>query len=157
MLWPDASRPLVIETIAASHLYPEGEPAAGSLIDLDDHLGRFPAGALVLTTGAKHTHVRQRRVVILGPGHLSRRVLAHEFGHLLGFSDACLRGYEGDPLDPWGAVIVEWDGLTDDLMSSPGRGRVSQHMIQQLLSAYSTTDAKGGVSGSVVEATRASH
>ena len=122
--------------IAADALYPEGAPARGSTIDLDDHLDRFPAGSLVLTTGAESTHSIQGRFVQLGARPVSRRVLAHEFGHLLGFSDAYLRGYEGDPDGRFGARVIEWIGLLDDLMGSPGKGRVSSAMIQMLIDSY---------------------
>jgi hypothetical protein len=74
--------------------------------------------------------------IFLGTDPESRRTLAHEFGHLLGFSDAYVRGYDGDPGGEYGAVIVEWTGLSDDLMGSPGRGRVSSEMIETILTAY---------------------
>jgi hypothetical protein len=64
------------------------------------------------------------------------RVLAHEFGHLLGFVDAYLRGYEGDPDGPFGVRVVEWTGLMDNLMGGPAAGRVTREMIEQLLAAY---------------------
>ena len=72
----------------------------------------------------------------LGSGKLAPRVLAHEFGHLLGFADAYLRGYAGSPDDPYGLRIIEWTGLMNDLMGGPGVGRVTREMIEQLLAAY---------------------
>ena len=65
-----------------------------------------------------------------------KAILAHEFGHLLGFEDAYLRGYDGDPVDPYGVVIVEWSGLSSDLMGDSTRGQVNDEMINRLISAY---------------------
>ena len=74
--------------------------------------------------------------IFLGTGTTSRRTLAHEFGHLLGFEDAYVRGYDGETGGPYGVVIVEWTGLTADLMGDSGRGRVSEEMITTLINAY---------------------
>ena len=74
---------------------------------------------------------------MLGPSPRSRRTLAHEFLHLLGFTDTYVRSYKGDPMDPFGVVLVEWTGLTNDLMSAPGHGRVSDEMIDTLIKVYS--------------------
>jgi hypothetical protein len=115
---------------------PEQAPATGATIDPERHLQRFPPDALVLTTGAAGTYALPRRAVLLGTAPISRRTLAHEFGHLLGFEDAYLRGYEGEPEDPHGVVLVEWVGLSDDLMGNPAGGAVSREMIETLLEAY---------------------
>ena len=98
--------------------------------------GRFPAGALVLTTGAESTHAFTGRYVALGPSPVTPRVLAHEFGHLLGFDDAYVRSYQGDPRDAHGVVVIEWSGLFDDLMGAPGSGRVGARMIDTLITNY---------------------
>ena len=127
---------LTIEGLSVAELYPEGMPEPGTLVDEDAHLARFPEGALVLTTGAVSTHSYVGRYVQLGSEPLTHRTLAHEFGHLLGFSDAYLRGYDGTPGDPFGARIVEWHGLLDDLMGDPARGRVTEAMIDRLIEAY---------------------
>jgi len=76
------------------------------------------------------------RAVLLGCCEISPNVLAHEFGHLLGFDDAYLRGFDGDPGGAYGAVLVEWVGLFDDLMGYPAGGAVSRTMLERLLSAY---------------------
>jgi len=123
------------ERIPPARLYPEGPPL-GSVLDADDHLRRFPAGSLVLTTGAASTHSLPGRFVQLGAEPLVRRELAHELAHLLGFTDTYLRAYEGDPADPQGVVLVEWSGLEDDLMGSPVSGRVTPAMVRRLLRAY---------------------
>ncbi len=104
--------------------------------NLKAHLARFPDDALVLTTGAESTHAFTGRYVALGPSPLSQRVLAHEFGHLLGFADAYLRSYRGAPDDAYGVAVIEWSGLVDDLMGAPGFGRVSATMIDTLISSY---------------------
>lgn len=127
---------LSVRHLPPEDLYPEGVPERGMRVDLADHRRRFPAGALGITTGAASTHVA-RRIITLGPHPISRRVLAHEFAHLLGFPDTYLRGFQGDPEDRFGCVLVEWTGLTDDLMSAPGFGRVSEEMIARLLEEYS--------------------
>jgi hypothetical protein len=100
------------------------------------YLARFPAGLPVLTSGAASTHAWQGRALLLGPNPVTPRTLAHEFGHLLGFSDAYLRGWDGDPDGTYGVVLVEWTGLVDDLMGNPGAGQVSEAMVDRLLEAY---------------------
>ena len=122
--------------VASETLYPEGPPATGEAIDMEAHVDRFPEQALVLTTGAASTHSWTGRSVLLGPSPLRRRELAHEFGHLLGFTDAYLRGFEGEPTGTFGVVVVEWVGLQDDLMGSPESGRVTETMIDRLIDAY---------------------
>ena len=67
-------------------VYPQGPPEPGSAITLVSHLARFPTYGFVMTTGARSTHVRGRAIVI-GSARTTRRTLAHEFGHLLGFGD----------------------------------------------------------------------
>ncbi|MCZ6709485.1 MAG: hypothetical protein O7B25_03900, partial [Gammaproteobacteria bacterium] len=127
---------LDIRRVTPAELYPAGAPARGASIDLKDHLARFRSGALVLTTGGESTHAWVGRNITLGPNPTTRRTLGHEFGHLLGFSDAYLRAYQGDSRDPCGVVLVEWTGLIDNLMGSPGEGRVTDAMIESLIEAY---------------------
>lgn len=138
---PSASAPrfaieLEIRKISPSTLYPEGAPARGAAIEMSAHLARFPAGALVLTTGADSTNAWTSQYIALGPDPVTRRTLAHEFAHLLGFRDAYLRGYDGDPRDAYGAILVEWIGLANDLMGDSEHGRVTEAMIRTLLQAY---------------------
>jgi len=126
---------LDLQQISPTELYPEGPPERASPIDLQQHLSRFPDGFMVLTTGAKSVH-SGAGYVQLDSEKLMPRVLAHEFGHLLGFADAYLRGYAGSPDDPYGLRIIEWTGLMNDLMGGPGVGRVTREMIEQLQAAY---------------------
>jgi len=127
---------LEIRRISPRELYPQGPPSHGEPIDLEAHGARFPEGFMILTTGAESTHSWQGRSILFGPAPIRRNSLAHEFGHLLGFSDAYLRGFEGDPDDPYGIVLVEWGGLLDDLMGNSEAGAVSEEMIRTLLAAY---------------------
>ncbi len=122
--------------IAPGQLYADGVPTPGSEINDAAHMARFPQGSLVLTTGAKSTHAMKGRYVQIGTNQISPHVLAHEFGHLLGFDDGYLRGTEGEASDPFGFTFVEWTGILDDLMGAPGIGRASDAMIEQLITAY---------------------
>ena len=123
--------------ISPNELYQDGFPRTGAKIDRKAHLARFPKNEYVLTTGGTSTHVYTGRAIMLGPSPASRRTLAHEFLHLLGFTDTYVRSHKEDPKGPFGVVFVEWSGLTDDLMSSPGHGRVSDAMIETLIETYS--------------------
>lgn len=122
--------------ISASSLYDGEPPRRGARIEEKAHLARFPTGALVLTTGARSTHAFVGRYIQLGSNPTQPRTLAHEFGHLLGFSDAYLRGYEGQPGGALGCTVIEWGGLQDNLMGSPSRGPVTEAMVQRLIAAY---------------------
>jgi hypothetical protein len=128
---------LEIHHLSAAELYPQGVPARGSAINLKKHIAHFPPDKLIVSTGGASTHARTGRNITLGPNPTTKRILAHEFGHLLGFSDAYLRSYRGDPEDPYGVVFLEWTGLIDNLMGSPGKGRVTEEMIERLINAYS--------------------
>ena len=117
-------------------------PARSTAIDMKEHLARFPADALILTTGGESTHAWVGHYIALGPNPITRRTLAHEFGHLLGFSDNYLRGYDGDSRDPFGVVLVEWTGLIDNLMGDSESGRVTEKMIEKLMEAYAPDHLK---------------
>lgn len=128
--------------VSAVNLYPKGVPDRGSDIDMQAHIALFSGCPLVLTTGAVSLNAGVGSRIFLGTGPVSPRTLAHEFGHLLGFEDAYVRGYDGDPSDPYGVVIVEWTGLSSDLMGDSDRGEVSQEMIDMLISAYGSLTAR---------------
>ena len=124
------------QMINPGNLYPEGVPGRGTDIDMKAHYALFTGCPLVLTTGAISLNAAVGSRIFLGTGPVSPRTLAHEFGHLLGFEDAYVRGYDGDPSDPYGVVIVEWTGLSSDLMGDSDRGEVSQEMIDTLITTY---------------------
>ncbi|MEE2886458.1 MAG: hypothetical protein VX951_03400 [Planctomycetota bacterium] len=127
---------LSLQRMSPARLYPDGVPALASVVDIEKHVARFPKGALVLTTGARSTHAFNGRYIQLGTNRCRPRTLAHEFGHLLGFSDAYLRCFTGKSTDPLGCSIMEWTGLLNDLMGEPEHGRVTSAMLDRLLSAY---------------------
>ncbi|TMA64812.1 MAG: hypothetical protein E6J73_06325 [Deltaproteobacteria bacterium] len=105
-------------------------PAVGEPIDLPRHLQRFPADAAILTTGALTTHV-QSYAIVLGPHPITPRILAHEFGHLLGFRDAYVRGYEDLGKD--GFQILEVSTDPTDIMADPVAGSVQVKHFEMLL------------------------
>ncbi|HYB42469.1 MAG TPA: hypothetical protein VEL75_11900 [Candidatus Methylomirabilis sp.] len=122
-----------IHHVPLSQLYPEGgQPAHGEHIDLWAHISRFPPGAAVLTTGANTTHVLTRAINV-GPHDIAPNVLAHEFGHLLGFPDRYFRGYRDRGPDGFEVLEVVLD--PDDIMSAPGAGRVHRAHFEELLDA----------------------
>ena len=124
---------LSVALLSSAELYdPDDKPATGSVIDLPRHIERFPAGGAVLTTGAWTTHV-QGRAIVLGPHPIARRVLAHEFGHILGLPDRYVRGYED--LGENGFQVMEVVADAEDIMASTAHGFVRPSHFLQLLAA----------------------
>jgi hypothetical protein len=82
---------------------------------LAQHLSHFPKNSAIITTGGTSTHVKGS-ALILGPGKVTPRTLAHEFGHLLGFNDCYLRTLTGQGI--FGLAVLEWDNpfYPDDIM-----------------------------------------
>jgi hypothetical protein len=114
------------------------EAVPGSPVDLAAHLEEFGPGELVLTTGGPSTHVRGRAIV-LGTSQTTPRTLAHEVAHLLGFADRYLRAAEGPIGTASGATLLEIVPFPSDLMSSPGRGRITTWMVRRLIDSYGKT------------------
>jgi hypothetical protein len=112
-------------------------PADKTSIDLHAHIGRFPAGAAVLTTGASGTYITAGRALVLGPHDVSPRLLAHEVGHLLGFPDAYIRGYRDLGADGYQVTELVIDPL--DIMSSGGK--VLPRHFEQLVALRGTQAA----------------
>jgi hypothetical protein len=113
---------LVVTHISTEALYPnKDKPSAGQKIEIRRHLERFPSGAAILTTGALTTHV-QERAIVLGPHPIAPQVLAHEFGHILGFRDRYVRGYKN--LGEHGFQVVEVVADHEDIMGATAHGTV---------------------------------
>src|SRR5207237_7170571 len=112
-----------IRNVSLSDIYRDTDPPQpGAHVDARSHAGRFPVDGAVLTTGAPTTHSLVGRYIALGPGDLSVRTLAHEFGHVLGFRDGYIRGYRD--LGDRGFEILELTSVFDDIMSAPREGHV---------------------------------
>ena len=113
---------LNVAYVSAFTLYGEANsPSPGQQIDVMRHLRRFPSGGAILTTGALTTHV-QGRAIVLGPHTISAKVLAHEFGHILGFRDRYIRGYKN--LGENGFQVTEMIADPEDIMSATSQGLV---------------------------------
>jgi len=108
-------------------------PAQGEHINLEAHVTRFPADGAVLTTGAESLKLTAERAIVLGPHDVAPRTLAHEFGHVLGFPDAYLRGYKDLGAD--GFEVEEFVPNFEDIMSSPGAGSVLARHFRTLIAA----------------------
>jgi hypothetical protein len=109
-------------------------PAEGEKIAIREHLGHFPANAAILTTGALTTHV-ENNAIVLGPDSISPRVLAHEFGHVLGFRDRYIRGYRDLGKD--GFEVLEAIADPRDIMGAPAMGSVLPAHFDNLIRAMS--------------------
>jgi len=124
-----------VSFLPADLLYAESEePAPGEPLDLRKHLRKFSADAAILTTGALTTHV-EKNAIVLGPHALSPGVLAHEFGHILGFRDRYVRGYRDLGKD--GFEVLETIADPRDIMGVPGTGAVLAEHFHSLIQAIS--------------------
>jgi hypothetical protein len=131
---------LAISYVSSNELYAGSRPPArGDPIDLPQHIARFRPDGAVLTTGALTTHYYQHAIV-LGSEDISSPVLAHEFGHVLGFSDNYIRGYKD--LGENGFQIMEIVADPDDLMGDPQSGSVLRRHFEQILEACSERKAR---------------
>ena len=119
--------------VAVTTITPDAAPAIGEKIDLAAHARRFPEDGALLTTGAASLQLTGNRALVLGPHDVSPRTLAHEFGHLLGFPDAYLRGYRDLGAD--GFEVLELVPDQTDIMSSIGSGSVLASHFQGLIAA----------------------
>ena len=128
---------LDISYIPSDSLYMDSvNPKIGQRIDILQHLRRFPAGAAILTTGALTTHV-QDNAIVLGPHSIAPRVLAHEFGHILGFRDSYFRGYKD--LGENGFQVMEAVADPNDIMAVPSTGSVLKSHFELILRSKSAS------------------
>jgi hypothetical protein len=124
-----------ISYVPTELLYADSEkPAPGEKLDVKEHLRHFPANAAILTTGALTTHV-EKNAIVLGPKSISPRVLAHEFGHILGFRDRYIRGYRDLGKD--GFEVLEAIADPGDIMGAPATGSVLATHFDALIQAMS--------------------
>jgi hypothetical protein len=124
----DTSYVLEVELRQAPPLAERGEH-----VDVRTIASQFPDDGAALTTGAQTTHSLVGRYIALAPGDLSRRTLAHEFGHVLGFHDGYIRGYRD--LGEHGFEIMELTSVFDDIMSAPREGHVQAAHFKLLIDA----------------------
>lgn len=122
---------LDVRHISTEALYAGKEkPYPGQQIEILRHLQRFPSGGAILTTGALTTHVLNYAIV-LGPQPVAPQVLAHEFGHILGFRDRYVRGYKN--LGEHGFQVMEVVADHEDIMAATSRGVVQRSHFLKLL------------------------
>jgi hypothetical protein len=115
------------------------KPKHGEHIDVPAHANRFPKDGGVLTTGTNSTYALPSAFIALGPQPISHNVLAHEFGHLLGFVDGYFRGFHD--LGDQGYEVVEVIPDPDDIMCTPGAGHVRPHHYEKLFENFKTVTA----------------
>lgn len=126
---------LEVSYLPTELLYADSEkPAPGEKLDMKEHIRHFPANAAILTTGALTTHV-EYNAIVLGPNAISPRVLAHEFGHVLGFRDRYTRGYWDLGKD--GFEVLEAIADPRDIMGAAATGSVLSMHFHALVQAMS--------------------
>lgn len=132
-----------VKRVTPAKLYGGKPPKHGEHIDVTKHIDRFPKNGGVLTTGANSTYAIPGRFVALGPQDISKNVVAHEFGHILGFVDGYFRGYRDRGNDGYDVLEVVPD--PDDIMCTPGTGHVRKHHYEKLIGALVTPQGSNGV------------
>jgi hypothetical protein len=118
--------------VSPDYLYGTRKPPRyGGRMNIQKHVEQFPADGAILTTGAITTHV-DGRAIVLGPHDITSRILAHEFGHILGFRDAYFRGYKDFGED--GFQVREITADSNDIMGAPATGTVLRRHYEKLTS-----------------------
>jgi hypothetical protein len=127
---------IAVTHVSIDALYAEKDkPRTGQKIEIRRHLERFSPGAAILTTGGQSTHVRGYAIV-LGPHPITPHLLAHEFGHILGFRDHYVRGYRN--LGKQGFLVMEVVADPSDIMAATAYGvirpshflKIRNHSVQ---------------------------
>ena len=129
---------LDLRSLTPEELYrPDAPPERGTHINLNEHVKRFPQDGGVLTTGSNRTYAIPGRFVAVGPGEISSRTIAHEFGHILGFTDRYIRAARDLGRAGYEIIEVVPNGL--DLMAAPSSGLVRRSHFDTLIAALSAT------------------
>jgi hypothetical protein len=129
-----------LRTTTAVEVYgPDTLPEPGAHLTLNDHVERFPTDGGVLTTGSNRTYAIPGRYVAVGPTPISNRTIAHEFGHILGFTDRYLRGARDLGRAGYNILEIVPDGL--DLMAAPVSGFVRASHFDTLIAALTEATA----------------
>jgi tetratricopeptide (TPR) repeat protein len=105
-------------------------PIEAEQIDLVAHCRRFPAGAAVLSSGAKKTY-NGAGCLFVGPEDVTPSSLVHEFGHLLGFADEYVRGFRDLKQD--GYEILEIMSDNENIMASSRGGAIHRYHFDALV------------------------
>jgi hypothetical protein len=114
-------------------------PQNGRRLNIQEHVAFFPMDRAVLTTGAFTTHV-DGRTIILGPHDITPRVLAHEFGHIVGFKDLYFRGYKDRGENGFEVMEIVAEPL--DIMGAPTTGAVLLRHYERIIKAYRNLEAQ---------------
>lgn len=122
---------LIVKNIPPSQLYKGKAPQKGTRIDIESHIKRFPRDGGVITTGSNSTYAIAGHYIALGPQDLTRNVIAHEFGHILGFIDAYFRGFRDLRQD--GYEILEIVPDPNDIMCTPNSGKARKLHFETLI------------------------
>ena len=131
---------LHFSSVSPEYLYGTSKPPQnGNRMDIQEHVELFPADGAILTTGAVTTHVRGR-AIILGPHEVARRVLAHEFGHVLGFRDVYFRGYKNLRED--GFQLMELVADPNDIMGAAATGAVLRRHYEKIISLHAAQNCR---------------
>ena len=129
---------LDLRTLTPEELYrPDAPPERGTHVDLDEHVKRFPRDGGVLTTRPNRKYAIPRRYVAVGPRPISSRTVAHEFGHLLGFTDRYIGGARDLGRAGYAILEIVPDGL--DIMADPASGLVRGSHFDTLIAAVNAT------------------